>query len=230
MAAEVTAADVVRWLHGEGLVRLAAVGGRIPDPIVAYTIDIATGSVGAHPATGAGLGSDVVTLSADDLPGPVGTAKRLLVVGITTAEAVLVLDLAVAERMSINGENPETVARAWLMQLLLNPEISITTNSAELSIADSPRCRHGFMPGAAMTIVTIDDGNPPVTTLRLDADDDEPDHLDLTEAGTAELYLGARFWQLRTIMRVSDAAWAALDDRLTASGDPNPNSEMESSS
>jgi hypothetical protein len=228
-AAEVTAADAVRWLHEEGLVRLASVGGRIPDPIVAYTIDIATGAVSAHPATGVGLGSDVVTLSADDLPGPIGTPKRHLVVGITTTDAVLVVDLAVADRMSINGDRPETVARSWVMQLLLNEEITITTNSADLAIAESPRCRHGFIPGAGATIVTIDDKRPPVTTVTLNSSDDGPDHLDIAADGTGEMYLGARFWQLRSIMQVEDGAWEALADRLAALDEPNPDSDMESS-
>ncbi len=225
LEAEVTAADAVRWLHEEGLIRLASVGGRIPDPIVAYTIDIGTGTVTAHPATGVGLGSDVVTLSADDLPGPIGTPKRLVVVGITTADAVLVVDLAVADRISINGERPETAARAWVMQLLLNSEIAITTNSADLAIAEGPRCRHGFIPGAGATIVTIDDKRPPVTTVTLDSSNDGPDHLDITIDGVGELYLGARFWQLRQIMRVEDDAWEALAQRLAAEDDPNPETE-----
>ncbi|WP_254206311.1 hypothetical protein [Nocardia alni] len=229
LEAEVTAADAVRWLHEEGLIRLASVGGRIPDPIVAYTIDIGTGTVSAHPATGVGLGSDVVTLSADDLPGPIGTPKRLVVVGITSADAVLVVDLAVADRISINGERPETAARAWVMQLLLNSEVTITTNSADLAIAESPRCRHGFIPGAGATIVTIDDKRPPVTTVTVDSSNDGPDHLDIATGGVGEMYLGARFWQLRQIMRVEDGAWEALAQRLAAEDDPNPNPETETS-
>jgi hypothetical protein len=229
IVAEVTAADAVRWLHEEGLVRLSGVGGRIPDPIVAYTIEIATGAVSAHPATGVGLGSDVITLSADDLPRPVGTGKKLIVVGVTTTAAVLVMDLAVADRISINGDRPEATARAWVMQLLLNPEITVTTNSGELAIADSPRCRHGFIPGAATTIVTIDDKRPPVTTVSLNLSDDGPDHVDIARDGTAEVYLGARFWQLGTIMQVQDEAWDALADQLAAQNESIPHPDMESS-
>ena len=225
--AEVTAADAVRWLHEEGLVRLVGIGGRIPDPIVAYTINIATGAVSAHPLTGVGLGSDVMTVSADDLPRPVGTSKRLLVAGVTTTAAVLVLDLAVADRISINGDHTEAAARAWVMQLLLNPEITITTNSGELAIADSPRCRHGFIPGAGATIVTIDDKRPPVTTVSLNTSDDGPDHLEIAPDGTAEVYLGARFWQLRQIVQVQDGAWNALADRLATQDESIPDPDTE---
>lgn|GEM_PF-4258987 len=229
IATDVTAADAVRWLHEEGLVRLASVGGRIADPIVAYTIDIATGTVSVHPATGVGLGSDVVTLSADDLPQPLGSPKRLFVAGITTGGSVLVVDLAVADRMAINGDNPEVAARSWVMQLLLNPEITITTNSADLAIIDSPRCRHSFIPGAGATIVTIDDKRPPVTTLTLNSSDDGPEHLDIAVDGGGDMYLGARFWHLRQIMRVDDDAWEALADQLAAQDEPSSNPETESS-
>lgn len=227
-SAEVTAADAVRWLHDEGLARLATVGARMPSPVAAYAVDIGTGSVTAHPATSPGKGTDVVTVAADDLPGPDGTTRRLLVAGITTADAVLVLDLAVADRITINGERPEAAARSWTMQLLLNSEITITTNSIELAIADSPRCRHGFIPGAGATILNIDDKHPPISTVTLNASDERPDHLDIADDGSAELYLGTRFWALRQVMQIDDGAWAELAARLAMPDAPAP-TETENS-
>ncbi|MFG1792731.1 hypothetical protein [Nocardia sp. NPDC049149] len=211
----VTVADTVRWLHEEGLVRLAGIGARALNPLVAYTIDVATGTVSAHPDTGGEIGADVATLAADDLPFPVGTPKRLTIVGVTTAESVLVVDLSELRRIAIHGDRPEMAARAWAMQLLLNPDISLTTNSADLVIAGSPRCKQTFIPGSGSTVLNVDDKHPPVTTVCLNPATDEIDHLDLTENG-GELYLGARFWQLRQIMRITDDAWAALAARLQA--------------
>jgi hypothetical protein len=218
----VTAPDAVRWLHSEGLVRLAAVGARVPNPVAAYTVDIETGTVTAHPATSTGQGTDVVTLSADDLPRPDGTPGRLLVAGITTVDAILVLDLAVTDRITINGDRPESAARSWTMQLLLNSDITITTNSIELAIADSPRCRHGFIPGAGATILNVDDKHPPVSTVTLNAPDERIDHLDIAVDGSAELYLGARFWSLRRVMQIDDGAWAELAARLAMPDIPAP--------
>ncbi len=212
----VTVADTVRWLHDEGLVRLAGVAERMPSLVAAYTIDVATGTVVAHPATGVGVGSDVVTLGADDLPYPVGTAKRLVIVGITTAEALLVVDLATALTIAINADRPELAARAWAMQLLLNSEVMVTTNSADIAIASSPRCRQSFIPGGGGTIMNVDDARPPITTVTLNPTNEGPDHLDVAPDGTAEMYLGARFWQLRQIMSIDDAAWSALATRLDA--------------
>lgn len=224
----VTVADTVRWLHEEGLVRLAGVAERMPNPVAAYTVDVATGTVVAHPATGVGVGSDVVTLGADDLPYPVGTAKRLVIVGVTTTEALLVVDLATALTIAINADRPEAAARAWAVQLLLNSEVSVTTNSADVAIANSPRCRQSFIPGGSATIMNIDDARPPITTVTLNPSNEGPDHLDIAPDGTAEMYLGARFWQLRQIMSIEDAAWNALATRLEAP-DEDPSVSSESS-
>ncbi|WP_280442705.1 hypothetical protein [Nocardia brasiliensis] len=228
----VTVADTVRWLHDEGMLRLAGVGARALNPLIAYAVDVATGTVSAHPDTGGEIGADVATLAADDLPFPVGTSKRLTIVGVTTTESVLVVDLGEVRRIAINGDRPETAARAWAMQLLLNPEISLTTNSADLVIADSPRCKQTFIPGSGSTVLNIDDRHPPVTTVCLNPATDEIDHLDISDNGTGELYLGARFWQLRQIMTIPDDAWTALAGRLqspqqeSSSGESRPSESV----
>ncbi|MEV6325749.1 hypothetical protein AB0M45_31970 [Nocardia sp. NPDC051787] len=216
---EVTIADTVRWLHDEGLVRLAGVAEGMAETIVAYTIDVATGTVTAHPATGGGAGADAVSLAADDLPYPVGTAKRLVIAGVTTTDSVLVIDLAETLAIAINADHPEQAARSWVMQLLLNPEITITTNSADVAVGTSARLRQSFIPGGGATLVNIDDTRPPVTAVTLNATTDGPDHLDVAPDGTGEMYLGARFWQLRQVMRIEDAAWSALAARLDATAD-----------
>ncbi|MBF6209049.1 hypothetical protein [Nocardia sputi] len=218
-APEVTVADTVRWLHDEGLVRLAGVTDGISETIVAYTIDVATGTVSAHPATGGGVGADVVSLAADDLPYPVGTARRLVVVGVTSTDSVLVIDLAAALTIAINADHPAQVARSWVLQLLLNPEVTITTNSADVAIGTSARLRQSFIPGGGATLVNVDDTRPPVTAVTLNATTDGPDHLDVAADGTGEMYLGARFWQMRQIMRIEDAAWSVLAARLDDAAD-----------
>lgn len=216
---DVTVADTVRWLHDEGLVRLAGVAEGMPETIVAYTIDVETGTVTAHPATGGGVGADAVSLAADDLPYPVGTAKRLVIAGVTTTDSVLVVDLAATLAIAINADHPEQAARSWVMQLLLNPDVTITTNSADVAIGSSARLRQSFILGGGATLVNVDDTRPPVTAVTLNATTDGPDHLDVAADGAGEMYLGARFWQLRQVMRIEDAAWSALAARLDATAD-----------
>ncbi|MEV6255656.1 hypothetical protein ACIHAX_11810 [Nocardia sp. NPDC051929] len=236
-APDVTVADTVRWLHDEGLVRLAGVADGISETIVAYTIDIATGTVSAHPATGGAVGADVVSLAADDLPYPAGTARRLVIAGVTNTDSVLVVDLAATLTIAINADHPEQAARSWVLQLLLNPEVTITTNSADVAIGTSARLRQSFIPGGGATLINVDDTRPPLTAVTLNATTDGPDHLDVATDGTGEMYLGARFWQLRQVMRIEDSAWSALAARLESVSDeadylidPRPGERISESS
>ncbi|MBO0855613.1 MAG: hypothetical protein J2P18_17825 [Nocardia sp.] len=209
----VTVSDTVRWLHDEGLARLAGVGEQSAHPVVAFTIDVATGTVGVHPASGAA--SEVRTVAADDLPRPVGSSKRLVVVGVTTSEAMLVVDLAQTPAISINADRPEDVARSWVLQLLLNPDITIATNSAEVAIDHSSRCRRSFIPGGGASVINVDDQTSVLTTVTLNATMEGPDHLDVEYDGSGELYLGSRFWSLRQVMTVGDSTWAALSEQMS---------------
>lgn len=213
MAETTAAAEMTRWLHDDGLVRLTGVAGAHSYPIAAYTVDVATTKVTAYPTIGADSDSQVSTVTIEQLPAVAGTTRRLVVVGVTEAESILVVDLSVVTTISINGDRPERAARAWVLQLLLNSENSVTTNSAQVVIAASSRCRHTFIPGGG-AIVTVDDTRPPVTTIVLGSADGGSDHLDLAVDGTAEMYLGTRFWPLQRVTSIDDTTWAALGDSL----------------
>ncbi|TLF55284.1 hypothetical protein [Nocardia cyriacigeorgica] len=210
----VTTADVVRWLHQEGLSRLAAVGANRPEPVAAYTIDVSSGMVTVHPAATGGKGSDTSSIAADDLPHPGGSTGRLVIVGITTAESILVVNLAASLMISIDGDFPEGAARAWVSQLLLNPDVTLTTNCTDVAVEATPRCKQAFIPGGGGSIISVDDGTPPVTTITLNAAADGPDRLDIAVDGMGEMYLGTKFWQVRHVMKISDGAWSALTGTL----------------
>ncbi|MFI6310524.1 hypothetical protein ACIBEK_10475 [Nocardia fusca] len=210
----VSAADAIGWLHEEGLTRLAALGSGAPNPAVAFSVDVSTGIVTKYPAANGGIGADSSTVAADDLPAPLDSSNRLVVVGITSSDQVLVVDLAGSLVIGINGDRPELATRSWVMQLLLNPDITVTTNSADVAIGSSPRCRKSFIPGGGGSIVSVDDGNPPVTTVSMNSDVEGSDYLDLLGDGTGEMYLGARVWPLRLVMTIGDAAWSALSETL----------------
>ncbi|WP_280393738.1 hypothetical protein [Nocardia brasiliensis] len=210
MNAQVTVDATLRWLHEEGLARLAGAGGSAAEALCAYTIEVATGTVTGYPMAGDGHGGEVMSLPADDLPAPLETAKRLVVVGVTTAGAVLVVDLATVHAMAVEAERPHESVRAWVLQLLLNPEVTVTTNSADVVVVDAPRCRHSFIPGGGATIVHVDDKRLPVTAITLDAGEDGPNHLDVAADGSGELYLGPRYWRLAQVLLVDDRMWGGL--------------------
>ncbi|MEC3920202.1 hypothetical protein [Nocardia sp. CDC160] len=215
----ITIADVVQWLHDDGLARLAGIASARSNPLVAYTVEVQTGTVTAFPVSASDAGSNALTLAVDDLPEPADTPRRLVAVGVTTAESVLVVDLAVANTVAINGDQPQSSARAWALQLLLNPEITLTTNCAYLAIAGQPRLRHTFIPGGR-TIVTVDDSRPPITSIILNHSENLTDHLDLGVDGTAEMYLGSRFWKLRSVLRMHDETWTELVAGMTVTRHP----------
>ncbi|WP_067721537.1 hypothetical protein [Nocardia yamanashiensis] len=210
---EVTVADTIRWLHDEGLARLAGIGVDAPTPLVAYTVEVATGIVTTFPASVHGPGTDVQAVPADDLPGPVANVRRLVVVGVTETESVLVLDLANIAELEVHADRPESTVRAWVTQLLLDPTVTIATNSPDLTINAGDRCRQTFIPGGG-TIVTVDDRQPPVTTISLTPGLEAADRLEVARDGSGRLYLGERFWQLRRVLRIDDLTWAALTEDM----------------
>ncbi|MGW0179022.1 hypothetical protein [Nocardia sp. NPDC003345] len=210
----VSAADAIGWLHEEGLARLAGLGAGSAAAAVAFAVDVSTGIVTKYPAANGGIGADSTTVAADDLPAPTGGAHRLVIVGITTGEQLLVVDLAGSLVIGINGDRPELAARSWVTQLLLNPDVTVTTNSPDVAIGGSPRCRKSFIPGGGGSVISVDDGRPPVTTVSMNSDMDSSDYLDLLGDGSAEMYLGARVWPLRLAMTIADAPWAVLSQTL----------------
>lgn len=219
----VSPGEAIRWLHEEGLSRLAGTAANAAAPFGAFTVDVATGAVTAYPVTNTGAGAQLLTLSADELPPPVESARRLVVAGITMGDAILVIDLAAFLQVAISADHAVAVARSWVMQLLLDPEVTITTNSEAVTVGDSPRCRRGFFPGGGASIIHVDDKRPPVTTLVLDAADDGIDRIEVAPDGTGEVYLGARFWPLRFVMTIDDTMWSGLVAGLSGTSDaPGP--------
>ncbi|NUS92396.1 MAG: hypothetical protein HOQ36_08270 [Nocardia sp.] len=210
----VSAADAIGWLHEEGLTRLAALGSGAPNPAVAFSVDVATGIVTKYPAANGGIGADSSTVAADDLPAPLESPNRLVIVGITNSDQILVVDLAGSLVIGINGERPELAGRSWVTQLMLNPDITVTTNSAEVAIGGSPRCRKSFIPGGGGSIISVDDGNPPVTTVSMNSEAESSDYLELLGDGSGEMYMGARVWPLRLVLTIADAPWSALSETL----------------
>jgi hypothetical protein len=205
MTAVVTPAETVRWLHNSGLCRLAAFAAEVPEPIAAYAVATGDGTIAAYPA----MAGHVSTVSASGLPLDAATPGRLVVVGIA-GDVVLVVDLAAVLAIAIHADDPMPVLRSWVAQLLLNPAVTVTTNSAAVDAVTTQRCRRIFIPGSELMILTVDDGHPPVTTLTLNPKDDRADRLDVTADGVGELRLGSRSWSLSHVIAIDEAAWSAL--------------------
>jgi hypothetical protein len=212
----VTVPDVVRWMHGNGFKRLAGVSSRLSLPVAAFAVEVADGTVTVFPAPAAGPGSEPLTMSPQELPDPTAPPGRLVVVGVTEDGAVLAVDLATVTVLAINGEKPEDAARSWVMQLLLNPMLALTTNSSVTAIGNSDRYRQRFTPNIDTNLITVDDGRNSITTIGLNPPGDEPNHLDITRDYTGELFIGARYWRLSHVLNIDDSDWAELTELLTS--------------
>lgn len=222
MTAVVTPADTIRWLHDSGLNRLAAFAGDVPEPIAAYAVATGDGTIAAYPA----LAGHVSTTSANGLPPEAETPGRLVVLGIV-GDAVLVVDLAAVLAIAIHADDPMPVLRSWVAQLLLNPAVTVTTNSGAADAVGTPRYRQMFIPGGGLTILTVDDGHPPVTTVTLNPQADRADRLDVTADGGGELRLGSRSWSLRQVMTIDETAWSALAATMNESAATESEEEIE---
>lgn len=205
----VTAADTVRWLHDDGLLRLAAYA-ELGD-YVAFTVAATDGAIVAYPFDQA----TTHATTAPQLPDPAFTSKRLVVVGVATGNRVVVANLAQTPALGIQADQAESVMRSWSAQLLLNPDVAITSNS-DADLGYGPRYRKVFIPGGAGTVVSVDDGTRIATTIVLNPAGDPDDRLETTLAGVSRLRLGGHGWTLRQTMAIPDTAWAALRAAVTA--------------
>lgn len=212
----ITVGDTLRWLHEDGLKRLGAFGKQQTGPTSVYTIAVDSGVVGAHESSG-----QSVTVAADDLPAPAVSPGRLVVVGVTEDDETVVADLGTLLQVCIRGERPELAARSWVMQLLLNPDLTLTTNGTTMAIGDSPRYRHRFIPSGGATVITVDDGRSLMTTVQLNPRMAGPDRLECYDDGTAELCVSDQVWSLTHVLTIDDDAWADLTRKLTATDAQN---------
>lgn len=201
----VTAADTIRWLHEDGLRRLAGFGKDTGDRFAAYAVAITDGTISMYLPGG----EEISSTGADELPAPADGVGRLVVAGITAGELVLVLDLAAILNFGIVADDSTRVVRSWVVQLLLNPRITLSTNDSTLDTGISARYRKRFIPGGGATLLTVDDGAPPVTTLTVNPSA-PADHIEVGDDGSGALHLGTRRWSLRQAMIIDDAAWEAL--------------------
>lgn len=202
----VTAGDTMRWLHDDGLRRLSGYADSSPQRFSAFTVACADGSIKAFPASGA----DPISTAADTLPNAADTPGRLVIIGVAEQDSVLVVDMAATLSLAINADDPEALVRAWVAQLLLNPDITINTNDSSADVGLSPRYRHTFIPGGESTMLTINDGLPPVTTVTCNPTSEIDDCLDVTPEGFALLRIGDHAWTLRQVVTLARPAWEQL--------------------
>lgn len=151
------------------------------------------------------------------------SAHHHVVAGITSRNEVLVVNLAAAAYLGIEGGNAILMMRSWLMQTLSKtPEALLAVTDPALAIAGAERLLLIDDPAAAPPQVSLI-----LTTAHTSAPADGQDHpilvssqaagaanVVLCNEAVAGIYLANRYWPIWRRMEVADPQWAQLKDVL----------------
>lgn len=230
------AAKLTQWLlAGNGALKNVAqllTDAFGPLGAIAATIDAST--ITAYPTDPAAQpqGHDEWTPAAQGWSHPLHSqllprstsAHHHVVAGITSRNEVLVVNLAAAGYLGIEGGNAVLMMRSWLMQTLSkSPEAVLAVTDSALAIAGAER----------LLLVESADAAPPAVSLILTtghtsapaADRPHPILVSSQAAGAANvvlcnesvagIYLANRYWPIWRRMEVADQQWEHLKDVLT---------------
>ncbi|MGJ6127450.1 bacterial transcriptional activator domain-containing protein [Mycolicibacterium sp. Y3] len=228
------AAKLTRWLlAGNGALKNVAqllTDAFGPAGAVAATIDAAT--ITAYPAD-----PTAEPVGLEWTPAPQGwshplhsqllprstSAHHHVVAGITSRNEVLVVNLAAAAYLGIEGGNAVLMMRSWLMQTLSKtPEAFLAVTDSALAIAGAERLLLIDDPATAPHQVSLI-----LTTAHTSAPADGQAHpilvssqaagaanVVLCNEAVAGIYLANRYWPIWRRMEVADPQWTQLKDVL----------------
>ncbi|WP_342314697.1 hypothetical protein LIX17_25990 (plasmid) [Mycobacterium avium subsp. hominissuis] len=151
------------------------------------------------------------------------SAHHHVVAGITSRNEVLVVNLAAAGYLGIEGGNAVLMMRSWLMQTLSKtPEALLAVTDPALAIAGAERLLLIDNPAAAPPQVSLI-----LTTSHTSAPANGQDHpilvssqaagaanVVLCNEAVAGIYLANRYWPIWRRMEVADPQWAQLKEVL----------------
>lgn len=152
------------------------------------------------------------------------SASHHVVAGITSRNEVLVINLAAAAYVGIEGGNPTLIMRSWLMQALSKTPAAVVavTDSAlalpgaeRLHLVDDPQ----LIPEGTSLLLSTEHTSAPtpgqphpiiVSSQAVDAA-----NVVLCSEAVAGIYLANRYWPIWRRMEVADQQWQHLKGVLT---------------
>lgn len=234
------AAKLTRWLlAGNGALKNIAqllTDGFGPTGAVAAAIDAST--LTAYPADPSAEPKDqgwtrvaqgwTYPLHSQLLPRAT-TAHHHIVVGITSRNEVLVVNLAAADYLGIEAANPTLMMRSWLMQILSKtPAAHVSVTDPELAIPGAERLILLDDPAAAppdtsLLFSTVHTsapiaGQPHPITVSSEAVN--ASNVVLCNEAVAGIYLADRYWPIWRRMEVADSQWDQLKAVLLSPPSP----------
>ncbi|WP_280454026.1 hypothetical protein [Nocardia brasiliensis] len=172
-------------------------------------------------------------IDCDDLPLATPTQGLLVVVGITVEGEFLIINLTATSQLSIHSVRALEVARAWALQLSLEPGLHAVTADPSVSVAG---------PGSTIRYCPPESVIPPPRLVFLGPEtrqrdlatssivlDRAPARVDTDADGWAlylgrdrsgEAFLGTARYLLRTAVVVTAEQWAATGSRTRAEDEP----------
>jgi len=147
------------------------------------------------------------------------SASHHVVVGVTSRNQVLVVNLAAAAYLGIEGDDPVLMMRSWLIQVLSKtPTANVAVNDPALAVAGAGRLTLIDDAGAAPQGTSLlfstqhtsapDPGQPHPFTVSSQAADAA--NVVLCSEAVAGIYLANRYWPVWRRMEIADQQWEQL--------------------
>ena len=160
------------------------------------------------------------------------SASHHVVAGITSRNQVLVVNLAAADYLGIEGDNPILMMRSWLIQILSKtPTAKVAVTDPALAMAGAERLTLIEDPGAAPAGTSLilsthhtsapAPGQPHPITVSSQAADAA--NVVLCNETVAGIYLANRYWPVWRRMEIADERWEHVKTVLVpAPATPTP--------
>lgn len=203
-----------------------------PEPVAAATVDPAT--ITAYPVNPAAspIGDHWTRAAAGWahplhsalLPRSTSAAHHVLA-GVTSRNELLVINLAAAGYLGIEGADPIPMLRSWLMQVLAStPEAHIAVDDPDLAITGAPRITlipgPAAAPADATALFATGHTSGPAAAITVSGQAAGATNVVLCSGPAAGIYLAGRYWPMWRRMELSEAQWAPLAATLTPAAPP----------
>jgi hypothetical protein len=145
------------------------------------------------------------------------SAEHYVLAGVTSRNELLLVNLAAAGYLGIEGGDPAPMMRSWLIQVLSKtPTAAVAVTDPALAIPDAPRLTH---------VDRLEDAQPDTTILFTTQHTSGPDSLApivvssqaaaaanvvLCDGAVASIYLGNRYWPIWRRMELPEPQWTSI--------------------
>jgi hypothetical protein len=189
-----------------------------PTTITAYPVDPAAAPVGGHWARTPNAWAH--PLHSTLLPRSTSAAHYVLA-GVTSRNELLLINLAAAGYLGVEGADPIPLMRSWLMQVLsTTPEASDAVDDPDLVIPGTPRLTLVAGPAAAPPSATVlfasGHTSGPAAPITVSGQAAGAANVVLCSGAAAGIYIANRYWPMWRRMELSEKQWAPLASTLTA--------------